>query len=71
MARRRSGNDHEIRLNAPVIDSRFHDVNPVAKLNRQTLWDAGVIACDIASRPAGASGAGRPMRLRRARYARC
>jgi len=38
-------------MKAPVIEKRFHDANPVAKLNRQILADAGVFAVSISGGP--------------------
>jgi hydrogenase nickel incorporation protein HypB len=47
MARRRPGKDEEASMKAPVLEQRPHDANPIAKMNRQTLADAGVIAISV------------------------
>jgi hydrogenase nickel incorporation protein HypB len=38
-------------MNAPVISHRFHDPNPVARLNRDVLRAAGVLAVSILGGP--------------------
>ena len=38
-------------MNAPVISHRFHDSNPVARLNRDVLRAAGVLAVSILGGP--------------------
>ena len=38
-------------MKAPIIEQRSHDANPVAKLNRQTLADAGVFAISMSGGP--------------------
>jgi hydrogenase nickel incorporation protein HypB len=38
-------------MNAPVINRRFHDANPIARLNRAALREAGVVAVSILGGP--------------------
>jgi hydrogenase nickel incorporation protein HypB len=42
-------------MKSPVIETRFHDANPVAKLNRQALAEAGVFAITLS----GGAGCGK------------
>jgi hydrogenase nickel incorporation protein HypB len=41
----------EADMNAPVIDKRFHDLNPVARLNRDVLREAGVLTVNVLGGP--------------------
>lgn len=38
-------------MNAPVINHRFHDPNPIARLNRDALRQAGVLTVSIVGGP--------------------
>src|SRR5688572_8136712 len=38
-------------MNAPVICRRFHDPNPIARLNRDALRQAGVLTVSIVGGP--------------------
>ena len=38
-------------MKAPVIESRFHDPNPIATLNRETLRKAGIVTVSIVGGP--------------------
>jgi len=38
-------------LKAPAVDGRFHDANPVAKLNRRRLAEANVFALSVSGGP--------------------
>jgi hydrogenase nickel incorporation protein HypB len=38
-------------MKAPVIEKRFHDPNPIAKLNRQNLGEAGILSVSLSGGP--------------------
>jgi hydrogenase nickel incorporation protein HypB len=38
-------------MKAPVIEKRFHDANPIAKLNRDALRESGVLTLNILGGP--------------------
>jgi hydrogenase nickel incorporation protein HypB len=38
-------------MRAPVIERGFHDTNPIAKLNRQTLGEAGIFTVSVSGGP--------------------
>ena len=49
MARASGKKEHDMK--APIIERRFHDANPVAKMNRQMLSDAGVFTVSLSGGP--------------------
>jgi hydrogenase nickel incorporation protein HypB len=38
-------------MKAPVIEKRFHDANPIARMNREALRHAGVVAINVLGGP--------------------